>query len=89
MNLGLPDGFSVEMITSSYADVTMPVLALMSSEHDTWSDLDDDEIERRVSLLPLGRWRSVPDAGHYVHVEQPEFVLDEIRAFLVDIGALA
>lgn len=86
--LGVPDGFSVDMITASYADVLAPVLALMSSEDDAWTELDDDEVQRRIDLFPDARWRSVPDAGHYVHAEQPEFVLAEITTFLRSIGVL-
>lgn len=87
MHLGLPDGFSIDMITAGYADVTAPVLALMSSEPDAWTDLDDAEVERRIALFPDARWRSVPGAGHYVHVERPDVVLAEIEAFLDEIGA--
>lgn len=85
-NLGVPDGFSVDMILGGYADVTVPVLALMSSEDDAWTELSDVEVERRAASLPDARWRSVPDAGHYVHVENPDFVLDEIEAFLRELG---
>lgn len=88
LNLGIPDGFSVDMIKASYADISAPVLALTSSEDDAWTELDDDEAQRRVGLLRDARWRSVPDAGHYVHVEQPDFVLAEIAAFLTELGVI-
>ena len=88
-HLGVPDGFSVDMILASFADVTVPLLALTSTEEDGWSELDDDEVERRIARFPDARWRRVPDAGHYVHVEQPDFVLDRIVEFLVELGALA
>ena len=87
-NLGISDGFSLEMITASYPDVDVPVLALMSSEEDAWTDVDDVEVQRRIDLFPDARWRSVPGAGHYVHVEQPDFVLAEIESFLGDLGVL-
>lgn len=87
-NTGLPDGFSLEMILAGYEDVTSPVLALMASEHDAWNDLDDAEIQRRIDRFPDARWRSVPGAGHYAHIERPEFVLTEIESFLRDLGAL-
>ena len=74
---------------SSSVIVTAPVLALMSSEPDTWSDLDADEIERRIALFPDARWRSIPGAGHYVHIEQPQLVLGEIESFLSELGVLA
>lgn len=88
-NIGLPDGFSLDMILVQYQLLTMPVLALVSTEHDAWTDLDDDEVQRRIDLMPDARWRGVPGAGHYVHVEQPDFVLAEIEAFLRGIGALS
>ena len=88
-NLGVPDGFSIDMIVEGYADVTAPVLALMSSEDDAWTELSDTEVERRAAAFPDARWRSVPDAGHYVHVENPEFVLAEIETFLRAQGVLA
>ena len=88
-NLGIPDGFSLDDITASYPDVAAPVLALMSSEDDTWADLDEAEVERRIAFFPDARWKSVPGAGHYVHVEEPDFVLAETEAFLRDVGALA
>jgi pimeloyl-ACP methyl ester carboxylesterase len=84
----VPDGFEIEMVMAELRDVEAPVLALMSSEDDAWTGLDDAEIQRRVGLFPDGRWRSVPGAGHYVHVEQPDVVLAEIEAFLRDIGVL-
>lgn len=87
-NTGVPDGFSLEAITVSYPEVKAPVLALVSSEDDAWTEVHDEEAERRVRLLADGRWRSVPGAGHYVHVEQPDFVLEQIRSFLVEIGVL-
>ncbi|WP_436793782.1 alpha/beta fold hydrolase [Actinospongicola halichondriae] len=87
-NLGVPDGFSIEMILAGYQDVTVPVLALMSSEDDAWTELSDAEVERRIAALPDARWRAVPDAGHYVHVENPDFVLAEVEAFLADLGVV-
>jgi pimeloyl-ACP methyl ester carboxylesterase len=59
---------------------------LVSSEEDAWTEVHDEEAERRVELLADGRLESVPGAGHYVHVEQPDFVLDRIAGFLDDIG---
>lgn len=88
-NLGVPDGFSVDMILAGYADVTVPVLALMSSEDDAWTELSDAEVERRIATLPDARWKPVPDAGHYVHVENPDFVLAEVETFLRAQGVLS
>jgi pimeloyl-ACP methyl ester carboxylesterase len=85
---GVPDGFSLELILAQYRHVVAPTLVLVSSEEDAWTEVHDDEAERRVALLGDGRLESVPGAGHYVHIEQPDFVLDRITRFLDEIGAL-
>ena len=47
-----------------------------------------EEIERRIARLGDARWRSVPGAGHYVHIENPDFVLDEIERLLKKGGEI-
>jgi alpha-beta hydrolase superfamily lysophospholipase len=84
---GIPDGFSLELILAQYHHVTAPTLALVSTEEDAWTEVDHEEAARRVAMFADGRLESVPGAGHYVHVEQPEFVLDRIAGFLDEIGA--
>jgi pimeloyl-ACP methyl ester carboxylesterase len=84
---GIPDGFSLDLILAQYRHVTAPTLVLVSSEEDAWTEVHDEEAARRVAMLADGRLVSVPGAGHYVHVEQPRFVLDRITAFLDEIGA--
>jgi len=85
---GVPDGFSLDLVLAQYRHVTAPTLVLVSSEDDAWTEVHDEEAERRVAMLADGRLESVPGAGHYVHVEQPDFVLDRIIGFLDEIGAL-
>ena len=84
---GIPDGFSLDLILAQYRHVVAPTLVLVSSEEDAWTEVHDEEAERRVAMLTDGRLESVPGAGHYVHVEQPDFVLDRITRFLDEIGA--
>jgi len=84
---GVPDGFSLDLILAQYRHITAPTLVLVSSEEDAWTEVHDEEAERRVAMLADGRLESVPGAGHYVHVEQPDFVLDRITRFLDEIGA--
>ncbi len=84
---GVPDGFSLELILAQYRHVAAPTLVLVSSEEDAWTEVHDEEAQRRVAMLADGRLESVPGAGHYVHVEQPDFVLDRITRFLDEIGA--
>jgi len=81
------DGFSLDSILAQYRHITAPALVLVSSEEDAWTEVHDEEAERRVAMLSDGRLESVPGAGHYVHVEQPGFVLDRITRFLDEIGA--
>lgn len=88
-DLGVPDGFSIDVVLAGFGDVTAPMLVLMGSEPDMWSDHTDEEVERRVARFPDARWLAVPDAGHYVHIEQPEIVVDEIASFLRSLGVLA
>jgi hypothetical protein len=40
---GIPDGFSLELILAQYHHVTAPTLALVSSEEDAWTEVDDEE----------------------------------------------
>jgi pimeloyl-ACP methyl ester carboxylesterase len=84
--IGIPNGFSLESILVQYRHVVTPTLVLVSSEEDAWTEVHDEEAARRVAMLGDGRLESVPGAGHYVHVEQPDFVLDRITAFLDEIG---
>jgi pimeloyl-ACP methyl ester carboxylesterase len=84
---GVPDGFSLELVLAQYRHVTAPTLVLVSSEEDAWTEVHDDEAGRRVAMLADARLESVPGAGHYVHVERPDFVLERITRFLDEIGA--
>ena len=84
---GVPDGFSLDLILAQYRHVAAPTLVLVSSEEDAWTEVHDEEAERRVAMFADGRVESVPGAGHYVHVEQPDFVVDRIIRFLDEIGA--
>jgi pimeloyl-ACP methyl ester carboxylesterase len=84
---GVPDGFALELILAQYPHVAAPTLVLVSSEEDAWTEVHDEEAARRVAMLPDGRVESVPGAGHYVHVEQPDIVVDRITRFLDEIGA--
>jgi pimeloyl-ACP methyl ester carboxylesterase len=81
----VPSDFDVEMLEEEMHRVRCPVLVLMGSEPDTWRDLTPAEEDERARWL-RARLVRVPDAGHYVHVEQPDIVVDEIVAFLSEVG---
>jgi pimeloyl-ACP methyl ester carboxylesterase len=65
--------------------VRCPVLVLMGSEPDTWRDLAPEEEDERAAWLRAVLVR-VPGAGHYVHLEQPDIVVEEVRAFVARVG---
>lgn len=79
---GLPDGFNVDAALAENSELIHPVLVLTGTEDDAWSDLDHDEQARRVGMFRHATWVPIPGAGHYVHLEQPARVVDEITRFL-------
>jgi pimeloyl-ACP methyl ester carboxylesterase len=60
--------------------VTAPTL-LVRGEHGT---VDDGEWRRMIELRPDVRRVVVPDAGHDVHLEQPDAWIAVLRDFLAD-----
>jgi pimeloyl-ACP methyl ester carboxylesterase len=81
----VPSDFDVEMLEDEMRRIRCPVLVLMGSEPDTWRDLTPDEEDERAGWL-RARIVRVPEAGHYVHLEQPDIVVDEIAAFVAQVG---
>lgn len=83
-NAMTPSHFDVAMLEAEMRMVRCPTLVLWGTEPDTWRELDDEEAEARAALLEA-RLVRVPDAGHYVHLEQPDLVADEVLAFLAGL----
>ena len=83
-NTYLPDGFNPEWVTGDFEAIDCPVLAIMGGADDMWS-FPSEEIEDRAGHLRDVRIVSVPDAGHYVHLEQPDHVIAHIRTFLGEL----
>lgn len=83
--VGFPDEFHIDHLHAEHAEVTAPVLVLTGAEHDTWSDLSAGELEQRLEHVSDARHVVVGDAGHYIHVEQPDAVLAAIAAFLDEV----
>jgi pimeloyl-ACP methyl ester carboxylesterase len=79
--LGAPVPFSDDSLMAEYRALRCPVLYLTGREPDQWGDLPEDIRARRLSVIADVRHVVVPDAGHYVHIEQPGIVLDEVRGF--------
>ncbi len=81
MSVGFPDSFDIDTLIEQYRLVECPTLVLTGTEPDTWSDLSEAEIAERVAAIGA-RHRSVPETGHYLHLEQPEVTLDALLAFI-------
>ncbi len=77
----LPDGFSWEWVTSDFAAVGCPVLVVRGGAEDMWT-FPEDEVEERLAHFRDLEFHTLPDAGHYLHLEQPGVVLDHVRRFL-------
>lgn len=84
-NVGLGGPFSIDGLLAEYRLVRCPVLALTGSEHDTWSDLSAHDIAQRLAVMPDARHHVIAGAGHYLHLEQPEAVVEHIRAFVEEV----
>ena len=80
-NIGFPGDFDADTLLEQYALVECPVLVLTGAEPDTWSDLTDDEIAMRVAALRATH-HTVAGAGHYLHLERPDAVWEQMTSFL-------
>lgn len=85
-SVGMPDDFSLEHLYAEYETTRCPVLVITGGEHDTWSDLTDEDLAARVACIPDARHHVIDGAGHYVHVERPDEVLRLIKSFLAEVG---
>jgi pimeloyl-ACP methyl ester carboxylesterase len=85
-SVGLPGDFFEDELLAEQALVTAPLLALTGAEHDQWSEMTDEQAAARVANIPNGRHQVIAEAGHYVHIEQPEAVMAAIDGFLAEVG---
>ena len=83
-NTFMPDGFNPSWVTADYEQVECPVLALMGSADDAWA-FPADELDERAAYVSDIRVHRIADAGHYVHLEQPEVTIEHIRTFLTEV----
>jgi pimeloyl-ACP methyl ester carboxylesterase len=58
-----------------------PMLAMVGTEPDAWR-LDDAVASERLAFVPELVRAAVPDAGHFVHMEQPRATADLLLGFL-------
>ncbi|GAB2742266.1 alpha/beta fold hydrolase [Streptomyces bullii] len=77
-----------ELATTAYwtqwSRITCPTL-LLQGENGT---MRPGEPEQMLTLRPHARREVVPDAGHDVHLDQPDRLYEVIRTFLADDGTL-
>lgn len=83
-NVGFPGDFSPETLLAQYEMVDRPVLVLTGTEEDAWTGLPADEIDQRIAALGA-RHEAVEGAGHYVHIERPDFVVDTVARFAAEV----
>jgi pimeloyl-ACP methyl ester carboxylesterase len=84
MRLGSPQPFGHDFLQAQIADVRCPVLVLTGSEPDQWSGLAEDIRAERLDVIGDAQHHEVADAGHYVHIERPDAVLEHLARFLRD-----
>jgi pimeloyl-ACP methyl ester carboxylesterase len=80
--LGSPGPFTAESLMAEFARIRCPLLHLSGTEADQWGDLPDDVRARRLAAIADAHHVAVAGAGHYVHIEQPDVVLEHVKAFL-------
>jgi pimeloyl-ACP methyl ester carboxylesterase len=81
MRLGSPGPFSDESLRAQYACIRCPVLVLTGEEPDQWNHLPVETRDARLEAIPDSRHHRLAGAGHYVHIEQPDAVMDHIERF--------
>jgi pimeloyl-ACP methyl ester carboxylesterase len=75
-----PYGFNMEDAQEIWRQITCPVLLFRGL--DSWTV--DPEKDGRIRAIPDYRLINVPDAGHWVHHDQPEIFIEESRKFLLN-----
>lgn len=71
-----------EWITPGWTKLTVPMLAIVGSEKDTWGPLPEDLLSERLSHVPTLRRETIMGAGHFVHIEQPRATADVVVDYL-------
>jgi pimeloyl-ACP methyl ester carboxylesterase len=81
MRLGSPGPFSDANLRAQYAKIRCPVLVLTGAEPDQWNFLSDEARYARLGALTDARHHRLAGAGHYVHIERTDAVVDHIERF--------
>ena len=71
----------VPFLWEQWAKITCPIMEMKGGE----SDLLSPEIKARmIDTQPSMTWVDVPDSGHVITGDNPDFLIRELRAFFVD-----
>ena len=71
----------VPYLWEQWAKISCPIMEMKGGE----SDFLSGEIRSRmIELQPSMTWIDVPDSGHGITGDNPDFLLSELRAFFVD-----
>jgi pimeloyl-ACP methyl ester carboxylesterase len=75
-----PYGFNMEDAQEIWRQITCPTLLFRGLE--SWAI--DPETDGRVHAIPNYRLINVPNAGHWVHHDQPDVFIRETRDFFAE-----
>ncbi|MBZ5495493.1 MAG: alpha/beta hydrolase [Acidobacteriia bacterium] len=76
-----PYGFNMEDAQEIWRQITCPVLLFRGL--DSWAV--DPEKDGRIHAIPDYRLINIPNAGHWVHHDQPATFIEETKKFLMDL----
>lgn len=81
--------FNLEVISQNYEEVLkeipledpnyLPTLFIYGAKSNY---LNEDDLETLPKLFPLAQFISVPEAGHWLHAENPSVFMKEVQDFL-------
>jgi len=73
----------------------IPLIVLSPGIETTWLDrasmgaLKAQQLQREIAAFsPLGRWRPVPGANHYIHLSEPAAVVEAVREVIQAVREL-
>ncbi|MFW5720975.1 MAG: alpha/beta fold hydrolase [Bacteroidota bacterium] len=75
------DGLNIESFKKGAGITGFPVLFIKGEKSDYIETSDKTVIE---TIFPFAEIETIPDAGHWLHAEQPEIFLKTIQKFLTD-----
>jgi pimeloyl-ACP methyl ester carboxylesterase len=77
-----PGPMREETMQAQYAGIRCPILVLTGAEPDVFSGLAEDVLQARLAVMPDVEHHAVSGAGHFVHLEQPDVVMEHLERFL-------